>query len=93
MNAHIFKYELPLIDDVIELDLPDKYGLCDIHPVGDKLFMWAVVDIHTQLVKRYFKIVGTGHLITDIEHLYFLRTVVMPNGLVWHVFEIQESNV
>ncbi len=28
--------------------------------------------------------------IPDMEHLFFMRTVVMPNGLVWHIFNIPD---
>jgi hypothetical protein len=88
MNAYIFKYEIPLTDEVFCMELPDNSALCDIRNQGDKLFMWCVVDIHVKMVRRYFKIVGTGHQITGIEHLTFLRTAHMPNGLVWHIFEV-----
>ncbi len=92
MIGHIFKYEIPITDEIVCMELPDKYGLCDIQNQGDKIYMWAVIDIRIKKIKRYFKIVGTGHLITDIENLYFLRTLVMPNGLVWHIFEVNEPN-
>lgn len=93
MNGHIFKYEIPITDDIFAMELPENYALCDINNQGDKIYMWCVVDIHTTIVKRYFKIVGTGHQITGIEHLYFLRTVHMPNGLVWHIFEVPDPKV
>ena len=91
MNGHIFKYEIPITDEIISMELPESYGLCDVQNQGDKIYMWAVIDIHAKLVTRHFKIVGTGHQIMDIEHLYFLRTVVMPNGLVWHIFEVNHN--
>lgn len=86
MNGHIFKYELPLKDE-FELELPEGHELCDIQAVDDKIFMWALIDIHAPLIKRFFKIVGTGEIIRDITKLYFLKTVVMKNGFVWHIFE------
>jgi len=93
MIGHIFKYEIPITGDIIAMELPDNYYLCDIKSIGDKIYMWGVIDIHANLVKKYFKIVGTGHKITGIECMYFLRTVVMPNGLVWHIFEVDEPTV
>jgi hypothetical protein len=93
MIAHIFKYEIPITDEIIAMELPDNYGLCDIQNQGDKIYMWCVIDIHAKLVKRFFKIVGTGHQITGIEALYFLRTIVLPNGLVWHIFEVEDPKV
>lgn len=91
MNAHVFKYEIPITDEVIQLDLPENSNLCDVHNQGDKIYMWCIVDMHTKIKKRYFKIVGTGHQIRGIENLSFLRTVHMPNGLVWHIFEVQDE--
>ena len=88
MNAHIFKYEIPLTDEVFAMELPANYSLCEVGQQNGTLFMWCVVDIHATLVKRYFKIVGTGHQIVGIEDLFFLRTIQMPNGLVWHMFEV-----
>lgn len=92
MIGHIFKYEIPITDEIVCMELPDKYGLCDIQNQGDKIYMWAVIDTHAPLIKRYFKVIGTGHQITGIEHLYFLRTIAMPNGLVWHIFEVEKPN-
>ncbi len=89
MLAHIFKYEIPITDEIIELDMPDNNALCDIQAQGDKIMAWCVVDIHAKLVKRKFKVVGTGHQF-KIDELYFLRTVQMPNGLVWHIFEVEK---
>ena len=89
MIAHIFKYEIPITDEVIVMELPENSALCDVNNQGDKIYMWFVVDVHVKLVKRYFKIIGTGHQITGIEGLCFLRTVHMPNGLVWHIFEVR----
>jgi hypothetical protein len=93
MDAHILKYEIPVTDKIIEIEIPDNYALCEVGQQNGTLFMWCMVDIHVNLVKRYFKIVGTGHKIEGTEHLYFLRTIHMPNGLVWHLFEVQEPTV
>lgn len=92
MDAHIYKYEIPLTDEIIAMEIPDNYALCEVCQQNGKLFMWCMVYIHANIVKRYFKIVGTGHKIEGIEHLYFLRTVQMPNGLVWHLFEVPDPN-
>ena len=91
MNAYIYKYEIPLTDEIIEMEIHDNYALCEVGQQDGKLFMWCVVDIHAKLVKRYFKIVGTGHKIEGIENLCFLRTIQMPNGLVWHLFEVSSD--
>ena len=91
MIGHVFKYEIPLIAAVIELQIPDNYAICDINNQGDSIFIWALVDVHAPLVINKFKIFGTGHKIDDVEGLYFLKTVHMPNGLVWHIFSIEDK--
>ncbi|CAB4151653.1 hypothetical protein UFOVP685_56 [uncultured Caudovirales phage] len=88
MEGYIFKYEIPITDEIIAMEIPDNYALCHVGQQDGKLFMWCAVDIHAKLVKRRFKIVGTGHKIVGIESLFFLRTIQMPNGLVWHLFEV-----
>lgn len=90
MNHRILKYELPVQDEVIVLGLPEHFQMCDIQSKDDKIFLWAVVeDKEEQPIKyRTFKIYGTGHVIKGLQDLYFLKTVVMQSGLVWHVFEV-----
>ena len=87
MNSHIFKYELPIIAETIELRLPKRFKICDVNFQEDKIFIWAIIDVHSDLITRKFKIFGTGQLIENTENLSFLKTVHMPNGLVWNVFQ------
>ena len=86
MNKHIFKYELPITNYSIELELPKNYAICDIQSIDDKIYLWALIDIHQEKEKIYFKMFGTGHKILNFELLYFIKTVVMANKLVWHIF-------
>ena len=91
MIRHIFKYEIPLTDELIKIEMPEKSSICDINNQGDNLFLWAKVDIHAPLMTSKFKIFGTGHKIDNCEQLSFLKTVHMPNGLVWHVFAVKDE--
>lgn len=91
MIAHIFKYELPITDEVITLKLPEKYAICDIQNQNGTLCIWCTVDVHKPLIDVKFKIFGTGHQIIDIENLYYLKTVQMNDGLVWHVFVLEDE--
>jgi len=88
MIGHIFKYELPIIGEVFELKLPKDCVICDIQLQGSMIFLWAIVVTHAEFVTRKFLIVGTGWKLDDVELMYFMKTVQMPNGLVWHVFEV-----
>ncbi len=85
----IFKYKLPITDDVVEIELPKSNLLLSIKAQGNNICMWAMVGSDTPTEKRRFKIMGTGHEIEDARNLYFLSTVIMPNDLVWHIFEVR----
>lgn len=92
MIGHIFKYPIagsPLAGEVIELKLPKGCAVCDIQAQGGMVCLWAIVDIHAELETRKFKLIGTGWQIDDIEKIYFVKTVQMPEGYVWHVFEVK----
>jgi hypothetical protein len=91
MSIKIYKYELPLTFDLIELELPSIMQIINVGQMNERLFFWALVDIDSDLTKRYFKIVPTGDEITNPDSFYIIQTVIMPNGYVWHVFEIKEN--
>lgn len=87
MNLQILKYPLPqIIGEIIEVEMPDRWAICDINHQGDELFLWANVDTDEPVTANKFIIYGTGWEIRDMENLSFLKTVHMPNGMVWHVF-------
>jgi len=86
MIGHIFKYELPLIGEPFQVQLPDGYAICDIQAQGNVICLWAMIDSHAPFITETFQIYGTGWKIDDVHLKEFLKTVVMPDGLVWHVF-------
>ncbi len=91
MIGHIFKYQIPISDNVVEIELPEHHQYCDIQEQGESIFLWCMVDIHAPLVKKKFRVFGTGHKIDNAEDYYFIKTVQMNNsGFVWHVFEVIE---
>lgn len=91
MIGHVFKYPINFQNEtgkVIELNLPNNFAICDINHQDDCIFLWAMVDVHAPLEPYQFVVHGTGWKIDDVENLFFLKTVHMPNGLVWHVFAV-----
>lgn len=92
MVGHVFKYQIPLKEGISELQMPSKWAICDVNHQEGQIFIWAMVDIHAPLKTYKFMIHGTGWKIDDVENLYFLKTVHMPDGLVWHVFAVQEED-
>ncbi len=90
MIGHIFKYELPLIGEIMELKLPEGMAVCEVHHQENKIYLWGMVDIHAPLETRQFVIFGTGWQIQNVSEMFYLKTVFMPDGLVWHIFEVSE---
>lgn len=88
MLGHIFKYELPIIGEVFELKLPKDCTICDIQLQENVICLWAIVDTHAEFITHKFLIVGTGWKIDDVELLNYMKTIQMPNGLVYHVFQL-----
>ncbi len=87
----IYKYLMPGLGEAFEIELPEKLHVCDFHHQDDKIYMWAVVDITSRLVKRKIMTIGTGWEIENPDRLQFLRTVHMPNGCVCHILAVHEE--
>jgi hypothetical protein len=51
---------------------------------SERINVWAEVDACSELRKKKFYVVGTGHSLPEVG--IFVGTAVMPSGLVWHVF-------
>lgn len=51
------------------------------------IYVWAEFDMNEGVTNPLFEldIVGTGEEFDGVYH----KTVVMPDGLVWHVVEVQ----
>lgn len=89
MNV-IYKYSLPIQDGVITVKLPKNSHICDMNNQGDELFIWVAQSEGAELEDRYFRIFGTGHQIDNMDKMRFYKTQHMPNGLVWHLFELNQ---
>lgn len=91
MTCRIFKYKLELVD---EQWLQTKHRVVKVLSVAEQdgeLCLWAVMDsseTHDRRQRRIF-IVGTGNPFPVIGTGSFIGTVLMSDGLVWHVFEEQ----
>ena len=83
----IFKYPLAVTDEqTIDIIYPAR--ILSVKEQNDVLVLYAVVeDIpgwKYQKVKVFIR--GTGNPMSDAEDAYYIDTVLMANGLVWHVF-------
>lgn len=91
MKNRILKYEMPFpleAGDITEINLPKDYGICDINHQNGKIYLWVNCDERAPTTKLKFVIYGTGWEIEDLEDLSFLKTIHMPDGIVWHVFSV-----
>jgi len=88
MNNKIFKYELEITDSQV-VSMPIGALVISAKEQNGKLCIWALVDTRCSNKDKTIRISGTGH---DVDFpigdysFYFVDTVVMSNGLVWHVY-------
>jgi len=85
----IYKYEIPVIGKAFELNLPIGHAICDINHQNDKLYMWIMVDPDQPKQPLKMMVVGTGWVMKDCSNMWFMKTIHMPNGLVWHLFGVE----
>ena len=82
----IFKYPLEITDKQSIL-LPPGSSILSTKEQNGSLCVWALVDETQPSQDEWqFYIIGTGNPYTIPNYANYLDTVVMPYGLVWHVF-------
>jgi len=56
-----------------------------------RLTIWSEVHPNRQSVQKPFLVVGTGEPISENVGIRdYIGTVRMPDGLVWHVYEVTQ---
>lgn len=88
MSEKIYKYPIP-VADLFGLDLPrGAQPLCV--GVQDVPCMWVRVDTDPSVpvVRRTFRLVGTGHDLGSAPAFSYIGTFHMPGPLVFHLFEV-----
>ena len=88
--TRVYKYEMPIVDDV-EMHLPEGAEILTIGPQNGSLYIWARVDPDAPTEKRIFRIAGTGHRIVQKELSYLGTAFMYDATLVLHVFEVTTS--
>lgn len=84
----INKYEIPVIGEVFELELSIGHAICDIHHQNGKLYLWVLVNPDAHKVALKLMVIGTGWVMQDCSNMWFMKTIHMPDGLVWHLFGV-----
>ncbi len=84
----IWKYPVYMQDE-FSIDMPPGAKILSVQIQGDSPQMWAMVEEESfgRTQRRRFKVVGTGHPITE-DGLAFIGTFQLRGGsLVFHLFE------
>jgi hypothetical protein len=70
MMRTIWKYEIPLDKkspkDAFTLDLPFGYKIVHVGVIGEKAYMWAVVETEDVTYPVKFVLLPTGHIIPSV---------------------------
>lgn len=85
----IYKYEV-VLEEVFTISMPRCAFLLSVQLQNGKPAMWAVVDPAAPTEERRFGCFGTGNPLPDGFGGTFVGTVILPVGMVVHVFELPE---
>lgn len=90
----IFKQELKLTDEQT-ITIPEKSLFLSCKEQDGKLCLWYLCQLESQITDVKIRIIGTGNEIDDdffdINDVFYLDTVIMKNGFVWHIFIVGEE--
>jgi hypothetical protein len=84
----IWKFPIT-IDDELFLDMPEGSSILMLGVQGGMPCIWAKVNARAALVRRTFRVFGTGHEIKSDAGsvLNHIGSIQSPGCFVWHVFE------
>ena len=83
----VYKYHLRL-DDETQIDMPRGAQVLHVAEQNGSLCLWALVETHQDMGRRFFAVRGTGHDCEGLGPHGYIGTVhTMGGRLVWHVFE------
>jgi len=85
----IWKYLLS-IEDEQEIEIPSPAMVLCVQTQNHIPCIWCLVDPEMGLIKKKFRLVGTGWEINNsIEDLKYIGTTLLLKGMiVYHLFEI-----
>jgi len=84
----IWKYPVVVMDE-IWVYMPIGAEILDVQEQQDSICLWALVDSNEPLIKRKFRIFGTGRPVDldDDEQTWKFIATVQSTPFVWHIFE------
>jgi|TARA_Y100000034_G_scaffold69923_1_gene84401 hypothetical protein len=86
----IWKFELPM-DDYFNIQMPKDAKILCVQAQYEKPYLWALVNSNAEKETRYFRMSGTGHLISEKfgENMIYIGTFQLVSGqFVGHIFEL-----
>jgi len=86
-NRAIYKFMLKIQDEQ-QVELPAYSEVLKVNEQNGNMCLWAIVDVNEKtIVPLKINIYGTGSTIGEqmFKHNY-LDSVLMNDGLVWHIF-------
>jgi len=88
----IYKYKLD--DPFSEIILPVGSRILNAGIQNDEMFMWAIVNTENGVseVRRFYYVNTGDEIVYPLYALDYINTATSRNGIVWHIFEIAESN-
>ena len=88
----VFKYPIPF-GDYFKLPLPNGAKVLTVDVQYGQPTLWALVNPNHKTKDRLFRFAGNGHDIEEsLSRLEFVASFQMQNGLMFHVFEVNQTN-
>lgn len=79
-------------DDYFHVDMPSGSKILAIQTQNGQPQMWALVNPELGLIRRFFRLAGTGHGIDPKEAENYVGTFQLYDGsFVGHLFELIED--
>lgn len=89
MAKTIWKFHVPPLD-IFPLFMPQGATVLSVQTQHQQPYIWALVDSNKPMIIRDFRLVGTGHQITE-PGLVFIGTFQTGDGdFIGHLFERTE---
>jgi hypothetical protein len=92
MQFVVYKYPLAVVDEQT-ITLPIGSQILTVQNQQERLVLYAQVNPNEPCTKQItIRIRGTGQLWTEDDETFehYIGTVMMANGMVWHVFRVDD---
>jgi len=89
----IWKYEIPIEDGNFSISMPVGSKILSFQVQKGTPMIWCRVNTDLDLIKRVFKLYGTGHPFENKDGKY-IGSIQLYNGdLIFHLFEKEVNQI